>query len=262
MGKACLVPSTKKSLRWPDLQVLVQAPPDPVMTPARLTLNVGLGVALAHLGLLLWLIGRMAHPDAAPPRVQWVEAVTVTDLPKPHLEPKPQPAPALRRPEPAPTASPTPLAPMAVPASAPPLAPVEVRPGPPAPPGPAEASPSRLAAVAASAGVPSTPSSQSQSAETTPPSHAAAYLNNPPPAYPAISKRLGEQGRVVIRVYIDERGIPSQAQFSVRSGYSRLDQAAMDAVMSWRYVPAKRGEVPLAMWFNVPITFDLKQKLD
>ena len=60
----------------------------------------------------------------------------------------------------------------------------------------------------------------------------------------------------------DERGMPVEAHWAQRSGYSRLDQAAMDAVMAWRYVPAKRGEVPVAMWFNVPIAFDLKQHKD
>jgi protein TonB len=90
----------------------------------------------------------------------------------------------------------------------------------------------------------------------------ASYLSNPPPPYPAISKRLGEQGRVVVRVYIDESGVPKEAQLAVKSGYSRLDSAALEAVMSWRYVPAKRGTVPLAMWFNVPVTFDLKSNKD
>ncbi len=73
-----------------------------------------------------------------------------------------------------------------------------------------------------------------------------------------MSKRLGEQGRVVVRVFIDEKGLPKEALLEVKSGYSRLDQAALQAVMSWRYVPAQRAGVPLAMWFNVPVTFDLK----
>lgn len=63
---------------------------------------------------------------------------------------------------------------------------------------------------------------------------------------------------MVVRVFIDEQGLPKEAQLEVKSGYSRLDAAALDAVMSWRYVPAQRGGVPLAMWFNVPVTFDLK----
>jgi protein TonB len=42
------------------------------------------------------------------------------------------------------------------------------------------------------------------------------------------------------------------------SGYDRLDQAAVSTVLKWRYVPGKRGGVPEAMWFNVPINFVLE----
>ena len=94
------------------------------------------------------------------------------------------------------------------------------------------------------------------------PSQSAAYLNNPPPAYPAISKRLGEQGRVVVRVLIDENGLPQQAELQTSSGHARLDQAALNAVMSWRYVPGRKAGKVQAMWFHVPITFDLKPARD
>lgn len=94
------------------------------------------------------------------------------------------------------------------------------------------------------------------------PNLSASYLNNPPPVYPPISKRMGEQGRVVMRVLIDEQGLPQKAELMAGSGYSRLDQAAEKAVMSWRYVPGQRGGRPQAMWFNVPISFELKPTLD
>ncbi|MEY2659367.1 MAG: hypothetical protein RLZZ123_539 [Pseudomonadota bacterium] len=94
------------------------------------------------------------------------------------------------------------------------------------------------------------------------PNLSASYLNNPPPVYPPISKRMGEQGRVVMRVLIDEQGFPQKAELMAGSGYSRLDQAAEKAVMSWRYVPGQRGGRPQAMWFNVPISFELKPTLD
>jgi protein TonB len=94
--------------------------------------------------------------------------------------------------------------------------------------------------------------------EITLPSQTAAYLNNPKPAYPPISMRMGEQGRVVVRVLIDDQGVPLQAQLEMSSGHARLDQAAMSAVMSWRFVPGRKGGQPQTMWFSVPITFDLK----
>lgn len=90
------------------------------------------------------------------------------------------------------------------------------------------------------------------------PSSNAAYLNNPKPAYPALSKRLGEQGTVTVRVLIGVDGTAQQAEISQSSGFARLDQAALAVVLKWRYVPGKRGGIPEAMWFNVPISFVLE----
>ena len=90
------------------------------------------------------------------------------------------------------------------------------------------------------------------------PSSNAGYLNNPKPTYPAISRRLGEQGKVVLRVFIDAEGSPQQIEIRQSSGYERLDQQALDAVRRWRFVPGKRNGVPEAMWNIVPINFVLE----
>jgi protein TonB len=90
------------------------------------------------------------------------------------------------------------------------------------------------------------------------PTAQAAYLHNPPPAYPAISRRLGEQGRVVVRVWIGVDGGPQKAEIQSGSGYDRLDRVALQTVMGWRFVPGRRGDVPEAMWVSVPIQFQLE----
>lgn len=90
------------------------------------------------------------------------------------------------------------------------------------------------------------------------PTSAADYLQNPKPPYPPISKRLGEQGKVVVRVLIGVDGSAQRAEISQSSGFDRLDQAALATVLRWRYVPGKRGGVAEAMWFNVPINFVLE----
>lgn len=107
-----------------------------------------------------------------------------------------------------------------------------------------------------------TPALTMPDAPTTPaavvlPSSNADYLNNPSPSYPAISRRLGEQGKVVIRVLIGKDGKPQQGDIHQSSGYDRLDQAALRAVMGWRYVPGQRDGMAQDMWFNVPINFAL-----
>lgn len=89
------------------------------------------------------------------------------------------------------------------------------------------------------------------------PSSDADYLNNAKPAYPAISKRLGEQGRVVVRVFIDADGQPSQASVKQSSGFDRLDQASVETALKWRYAPGKRAGVAQGMWFDVPLNWQL-----
>jgi protein TonB len=42
------------------------------------------------------------------------------------------------------------------------------------------------------------------------------------------------------------------------SGFGPLDQAALDAVKKWRFVPARRGSQTIAAWVEVPITFKLE----
>jgi protein TonB len=90
------------------------------------------------------------------------------------------------------------------------------------------------------------------------PSSDADYLQNPRPPYPPLSRRLGEQGQVVIRVLIGADGSAQQAEVRRSSGFERLDQAALQTVLKWRYIPGKRGGVPEAMWFNVPLNFVLE----
>ena len=89
------------------------------------------------------------------------------------------------------------------------------------------------------------------------PSSNADYLQNPKSAYPPISRRLNEQGRTTVRVFIGADGQPQRAEIAKSSGFTRLDEAAVAAVLRWRYVPGKRGGVAEAMWFNVPIDWVL-----
>lgn len=61
------------------------------------------------------------------------------------------------------------------------------------------------------------------------------------PAYPALSRRLGEEGKLLLQVKLDETGRISSAKVVESSGYSRLDNAALSAVKTWRCRPAMRG---------------------
>ena len=163
--------------------------------------------------------------------------------PTPPAPPPPRPAPRVQAPRPAPMpvaiADPTPApnAPVGITTPQPPAPPIEAPVAPPAPPAPpAPSAPARIDM----------------------PSSDAAYLNNPKPGYPAISKRMGEQGKVVLRVLIGTDGLPKKVEINKSSGYDRLDRQAQEAVMRWRFVPGTRNGVPEAMWSLVPINFVLE----
>jgi len=58
------------------------------------------------------------------------------------------------------------------------------------------------------------------------------------PAYPSVSRRMGETGLVVVRVELNEAGLVARAQVEKSSGHVRLDDAALAAVKTWRCRPA------------------------
>ena len=95
-------------------------------------------------------------------------------------------------------------------------------------------------------------------AAVTPPAFEADYLENPPPAYPRLSRRLREEGEVELRVRVSPAGEALAVELARSSGSGRLDQAALQAVRSWRFEPARRGAQAVEAWVRVPILFKLE----
>lgn len=85
----------------------------------------------------------------------------------------------------------------------------------------------------------------------------ADYLQNPKPVYPHISRRLSEEGKVVLRVRVSPQGQPLTVEIKQSAGYTRLDEAARAAVEKWRFVPARQGSEAVESWVLVPLTFRL-----
>ena len=85
------------------------------------------------------------------------------------------------------------------------------------------------------------------------------YLEPPVPEYPRAARRAGETGRVVVRVYIDEAGLPGDVQVNRTSGFARLDDAALAAVQKARFRPYTENGRPTACWALIPLTFDLEK---
>ncbi len=170
------------------------------------------------------------------------------------VQPEPQPVkPVVKKPQPVkqvvkpqPVETPVPAQPVR---DAPPTALSE--PAPEAvsePAAPADTAPQSVATAEKPAEVP---------VVVEPPRFGAAYLHNPPPKYPPVSRRLGEEGRVMLRVLVGVDGTAKSVEIESGSGSDRLDRAAVDAVKNWQFIPAKRDKQPISAHVIVPIQFTL-----
>jgi protein TonB len=90
-----------------------------------------------------------------------------------------------------------------------------------------------------------------------PPRPLAEAAGNRPPVYPERARQRREQGQVTVRVEVSADGTPLGVAVAVGSGYATLDEAALDAVRAWRFVPAMRGSLPVVAVAEVPIRFRL-----
>ena len=238
-------------------------PYDPPRSPARLsrTAVIALAVVALHVGLI-WVLQSGLLLRTAELIVPVEVLAELIELPQPELAlpaPPAPPARPVRRVTPAPTVQKKSVPKPVIRPQAQPLAIADLTPSPNAPAGSVNPAPAVTPApvVEAPAG-PAAPSGPPAAPSVQLPLSNADYLQNPKPAYPALSKRLGEQGKVVMRVLIGADGTPQKAELRQSSGFERLDQAALNTVLKWRYVPGKRGGVAEDMWFNVPINFVLE----
>jgi protein TonB len=86
----------------------------------------------------------------------------------------------------------------------------------------------------------------------------ANYQKNPRPPYPALAVRKGWEGQTVLRVQVLPNGRPGTISVQTSSGRDVLDEAAIEAVKGWTFVPATQGGLAITGWVNVPIVFRLQ----
>jgi protein TonB len=84
------------------------------------------------------------------------------------------------------------------------------------------------------------------------------YLRNPPPPYPRESRLSGEHGTVLLAVSLSSDGSVQSLAIKESSGFSRLDTAALQAVKSWKFRPAKLAGVSISSSIYVPVKFVLR----
>jgi protein TonB len=82
---------------------------------------------------------------------------------------------------------------------------------------------------------------------------------NAPPVYPQLSRKLREQGTVVLELTVLVNGTVTDVIVLQSSGYPRLDQAALSAVQHWRYQAARRGETAIDYRYRQRVAFSLTE---
>ncbi len=185
--------------------------------------------------VILWPSTTIKPVDVVMPTIQGVLVMAEPEqAPPPPPEPPPPPPPE-KKPEPKPAPKPLPKAPpseRAVKAPDPEPAPQAEKPAEPTPRAPAPA-------------------------PVIPPRAEAGQLSNPAPVYPSLSRRLREEGIVVLEILIKADGTVGEIKIKSSSGFKRLDETAAKAVSQWRYSPATQGDIKIDFWYEQPVEFYL-----
>jgi TonB family protein len=82
-----------------------------------------------------------------------------------------------------------------------------------------------------------------------------AYLRNPPPPYPRVARENGWEGTTVLQVEVLDNGTGGKIEVVKSSGYTVLDDTAVETVQHWRFLPAKSGVTPIRSLVEIPISF-------
>lgn len=194
----------------------------------------------AHVGGLAAVVLSPSEPkpiDIVMPTIQGTLVMAEPEeTPPPPPEPPPPPPPE-KKPEPKPAPKPPPKAPPSEravkapePEPPPPVEkPAEPKPVEPAPPPPVQ--PPRAAE--------------------------SGKISNQAPVYPQMSRKLREQGIVVLDILVKTDGTIGDIKIKTSSGFKRLDEAALKAVKRWRYEPATQGGIKIDFWYVQPVEFNL-----
>jgi protein TonB len=78
------------------------------------------------------------------------------------------------------------------------------------------------------------------------------------PPYPETARRQGVQGTTRLRFQVLATGRVGEVMVDESAGHPDLDRAAVEAVRTWRFEPARRGAQPVAVWVTMPVHFQLR----
>jgi protein TonB len=214
-------------------------------------------VVLVHMLGMAWLVNANATPPELKPSLPpMMVSLVSSPAPEPEVVPlvptPPQPQPVIKKQKP--IIKEKPLMPEPV-ASEPVAEPVAVSEAPPTPAAPKVEAKAQVVTPVITEVAQAKPEPEPV---IEPPKFGVAYLNNPAPSYPPLSRRLGEEGRVLLRVLVSSKGDADTVDLEGSSGFSKLDEAAIKAVKKWRFVPAKRSNQAISAYVLVPVKFSLE----
>lgn len=196
-----------------------------------LALVIGLHVAM------IWGLWNAQIRQAIEQTTPLFVSLIVQAPPKVEQAPIPPPKPVKPKPviKPKPVVEPPPPEPQQIVSTEPVVEPVEFT--APPPPEPIEVEPEPAPVISEAPAVVD---------QVSLPELAVACTNRSPPVYPAWSKRMREQGEVVLQVFLDTAGKVVRTEINRTSGSPRLDEAALQAVQRWRCRPATVDGRPVA----------------
>lgn len=215
-------------------------------------------IILAHVAFFFVLqsgLARQTPPPAGEPKTVFASFIT-PEPPKPVEVPKPEPKPEPPKPKPVVKKKPKPQPPPVIKEPSEKAITTEA-PKPEPEPEPVEpAEPVRQAVATA----PTPPAASPAPAAPAQPrllSSGIQYIKQPQLEYPAIARRMREEGKVVLRVLVNTSGRPERAEIQTSSGSSRLDEAAKRAAMRAVFKPHIENGRPVAVYALIPINFQL-----
>ena len=95
--------------------------------------------------------------------------------------------------------------------------------------------------------------------------HAKPIITNPvfaipptPPKYPKMARKRGQEGVVLLEVWLDESGEQEKLAVLESSGVVVLDHAALAAVSSWQFEPYTQGSRSIESRIRIPVEFALR----
>ena len=84
------------------------------------------------------------------------------------------------------------------------------------------------------------------------------FLRREMPIYPMMARKLGREGRVMLKLSIDEKGNLSDVEVIDKAGYG-FTEAAVEAVKKSTFLPARKNGKPIASRALLPIRFQLER---